>query len=246
MSIRGEADKTLDRGIRAYNAVVRVLRRALRMRLPHAADADIEDIRATAAVGSDISSHLEPLFIEGLKAHPKVIVELGVRGGESTRVFERLARRCGADLVSVDIVDCGKLSQYKRWHFVQEDDVAFAARFRRWCREAGLEPRIDVLFVDTSHTYDHTLAEISAWFPHLSARAVVMFHDTNMGTIFRRRDWTLGRGWDNDRGVVRALETVLGISIAEGRSYEGDAGGWHITHDPVCNGLTVLRRTATS
>jgi cephalosporin hydroxylase len=171
-----------------------------------------------------------------------MIVELGVRGGESTFVFERLARRCGADLVSVDVVDCSTLSDYARWHFVQEDDVAFAGRFRGWCHERGLEPRIDVLFVDTSHEYDHTLAEIDGWFPHLSPRAVVMFHDTNMGTVFRRRDWTLGHGWDNERGVARALEAHLGIPIAEGRPFEGDVGAWHVTHNPVCNGLTVLRR----
>src|SRR5205814_7710178 len=46
--------------------------------------------RARAAVGTDISSHLEALYVAGLAAHPRLIVELGVRGGESDRKSTRL------------------------------------------------------------------------------------------------------------------------------------------------------------
>src|SRR5437588_507863 len=116
-------------------------------------------------------------------------------------------------------------------------------RFRGWGEQRGLEPLVDVLFVDTSHVYDHTRAEIDAWFPHLSPRAVALFHDTNMKKLFRRRDGTLGLGWNNHRGVVRALEDVLGIRIDERRAFTGAARAWHVTHDPICNGLTILRRT---
>ena len=231
--------KLLDLGVRAYNALIE------RRRRPPAEspDPDLRAIRARVAVGTDISSHLEALYVAGLAAHPRLIVELGVRGGESTCVFERVARRSGADLVSVDIADCSTVSRYERWHWVQDDDVRLGRRFRGWCEQRGLEPLVDVLFVDTSHVYDHTRAEIDAWFPHLSARAVALFHDTNMKKLFRRRDGTLGLGWNNHRGVVRALEDVLGIRIDERRAFTGAAGAWHVTHDPICNGLTILRRT---
>jgi len=231
--------RLLDLGVRAYNALIERRRRPP----ADAPDADLRAIRARAAVGTDISSHLEALYVAGLAAHPRLIVELGVRGGESTFVFERVARRSGADLVSVDIADCANVSRYERWHWVQEDDVRLGRRFRGWCEQRGLEPLVDVLFVDTSHVYDHTRAEMDAWFPHLSGRAVALFHDTNMKKVFRRRDGTLGLGWDNHRGVVRALEDVLGIRIDERRALTCAAGPWRVTHDPICNGLTMLRRT---
>ena len=230
--------KLLDLGVRAYNALIARGRRPP----PDSPDPDLRAIRARAAVGTDISSHLEALYVAGLAAHPRLIVELGVRGGESTFVFERVARRAGADLVSVDIADCSTVSRYERWHWVQDDDVRLGGQFRSWCAEHGLEPLVDVLFVDTSHVYDHTCAEIAAWFPHLSARAVALFHDTNLKKLFRRRDGTLGLGWNNHRGVVRALEDVLGIRIDERRAFTGAAGPWRVTHDPICNGLTMLQR----
>src|SRR6059058_4649927 len=100
----------LDRGVRAYNALIERRRRPP----ADAPDPDLRAIRARAAFGTDISSHLEALYVAGLAAHPRLIVELGVRGGESTFVFERVARRAGADLVSVDIADCSAVSRYER------------------------------------------------------------------------------------------------------------------------------------
>ena len=53
---------------------------------------------------------------------------------------------------------------------------------------------------------------------------------------------TLGLAWDNSRGVIQALEAVLHTHLTERRRFERDVGPWHIAHDPLCNGLTVLRR----
>src|SRR5437899_8098566 len=89
----------LDLGVRAYNALVEWRRTTP----PDGPDPDIRAIRARALVGTDVSSHLETLYVAALAAHPRLIVELGVRGGESTFVFDRLARRPGADLVSGDV-----------------------------------------------------------------------------------------------------------------------------------------------
>jgi len=106
---------------------------------------------------------------------PRLIVELGVRKGQSTFVFERVARLFDAALVSVDIEDCMQASSYPHWHFVQSDDVAFARRFPAWCAEHDLPAQIDVLFIDTSHVYEHTVQEIDAWFPLLAKHALVFF-----------------------------------------------------------------------
>ena len=115
---------------------------------------------------------------------------------------------------------------------------------RRSCQEHDISPKVEVLFIDTSHLYEHTLAEIDAWFPHLAERAVVFFHDTNLRRFFRRRDHTIGRGWNNSRGVIRALETRFGAGFDERRPFRGELESWQVIHDPVCNGLTILTRSA--
>jgi len=115
---------------------------------------------------TDISDHLETLFVESLNLESRLIVELGVGDGESTFVLERVANLWGAKLISVDIEDRADVSTFRDRIFVHEDDIAFAARFPGWCRERGIEPAIDLLFIDTSHLYDHTVSEIRDWFPN--------------------------------------------------------------------------------
>jgi hypothetical protein len=218
-------------GMRWYNAFVQKLHPVG----PRSSDIDIDAIRKRATTGTEISSHLETIYLEGISAKPSLIVELGVRTGESTFVLEKVAHKCGAALVSVDIDDCSGVCSYEKWHFVQEDDVEFGKRFPTWCENRGLGSVIDLLLVDTSHLYEHTVAEIRIWFPYL---------DTNLKRRFWRRDWTIGHAWDNDRGVVRALEWLLRSTLEERREFERQFDEWSVRHDPVCNGLTILKRTA--
>lgn len=123
----------------------------------------INNIRSRAETKqTDISDHLETLFVESLDIKSRLIVELGVGDGESTYVLERIANLWGANLVSVDIADCQKVSSFKDRVFIQKDDIAFATEFTNWCKQRNIEPSIDILFIDTSHLYDHTVAEIKS------------------------------------------------------------------------------------
>jgi len=204
--------------------------------------APLDEIARRAQKRTDISDHLVTLFAEALTARPRLIVELGVRGGDSTFVFERVAALAGARLVSVDIEDCAGASSYPGWIFERSDDVAFGAEFAPWCRARGIEPAIDVLFVDTSHEREHTAREIAAWFPHLSPQAKVFFHDTNLKAVYRRKDGSLGIGWDNARGVIAALEGFFGTRFDENAEFVNVRKGWLIRHRPWCAGLTILDR----
>lgn len=201
-----------------------------------------DEIVRHAQKRSDISDHLPVLFAESLPVQPSLIVELGVRGGESTFAFERVAALCGSKLVSVDIDDCVKASKYPDWQFVKNDDIAFAGRFGEWCRQRGIIPSIDILFIDTSHEFDHTVQELVHWFPFLSDRAKVFFHDTNMKRVFLRKDGSKGIGWENDRGVIAAMEQYLGTTFDEDRDFVAFADGWMVKHHANCSGLTILER----
>lgn len=204
-----------------------------------------EEIRRYASKRTDINEHLPVLFAETIRMRPRLIVEMGVRGGESTYAFERAAQLSDATLLSIDIEDCANVSTYSKWHFIQGDDIALSDSFPDWCKENGLVPEIEVLFIDTSHYYDHTVQEIEKWFPHLADHALVFFHDTNMQNICRRRDGSLGRGWQNDRGVIRAVEDYFGKSFDETRDFVDVDQGWIIRHYAHNSGMTMLERVTT-
>ena len=65
-------------------------------------DAAFVRVREKMAVRSDVSDHLSRLYSEAMLIRPKLIVELGTRGGESTLALLVAAQRSEAVLVSVD------------------------------------------------------------------------------------------------------------------------------------------------
>ena len=183
-----------------------------------------------AEVPTDISEHLLAIYSEALECRPKLIVELGVRGGESTKALLLAAELSGARVVSVDIEDCSRVSSVTYWTFVQAEDVFFGGAFSEWAHSRGLDPAIDVLFIDTSHAYEHTVAEIRTWFPYLAPGAKVLFHDTSNNALY-------------GLGVTRAIEDFLQIQFEESGLIPAlCVGDWLIRHNPACNGLTVLKK----
>lgn len=205
--------------------------------------AELDEIRRRALTRTNINDHLETLFLESVEVQPHLIVELGVGPGESTFVFERVAKICGAKLVSVDLrKEMEKASSWPGWIFVNENDLEFAQKFPNWAAERGVGPLIDVLFIDTSHKYEHTLREIELWFPYLSEKAKVFFHDTNVKPIYKRRDGSIGLTYDIKRGVIRALETFFGKPFNGNRDFVDFCNGWLIKHYALCNGLTVIKK----
>jgi len=196
---------------------------------------------------SDIHDHLGTLFVETAASGGGLVVELGVRSGLSTRALLAAADVAGGRLISVDLCERPTLEGPERllgrWSFVQSDDVAFAgAPFAAWCAERGLDPIARAIFLDTSHRYEHTRAELAAWLPRLAPGGALMLHDTNMGDWFRTLDGRVTKGWDNDRGVMRAIEEILGRAYDETTYFTDCAAGFAVSHRPWGSGFTVLRR----
>ena len=126
---------------------------------------------------SDISDHL-PFLLNCATARP-VIVELGVRTGRSTSALLLGAHWSKGHVWSVDVnpPDVPLLwHQDPRWSFAQCDSISAQAL-------AFAPPEIDLLFVDTSHDYLTTLAELSAWMPRVKRNGgIALFHDTQWDT----------------------------------------------------------------
>ncbi|MDP3096651.1 MAG: class I SAM-dependent methyltransferase [Syntrophales bacterium] len=199
-------------------------------------------IQKRAKRKTDICDHLETIFFECLGIRSRLIVELGSGDGESTFVLERIAKLWKAKLVSVDIEDREEVSFYQDRIFVLEDDITFVGKFRNWCGQHHIEPKIDILFIDTSHLFDHTVQEINAWFPFLAPRSKVLFHDTNLKEIFLRKDGSTGQGWNNERGVIRAIEKYFSRPFKEDENFITIIDGWQIRHIAHCNGLMIMDR----
>jgi predicted O-methyltransferase YrrM len=189
-----------------------------------------------------LSGHLATLFWTCVTTKPRLIVEVGVRGGTSTDIFCRAAGLFGSTIISVDVEETSFYTDYPAWHFFRERSQDLASRFNevRSSMELGA---VDLLFLDSSHLYEETREELTFWLPHLAQDGVLIFHDTAMSPIYRSLDGTLRVGWDNHRGVTRAIEEVLNIDLSERRNFVDLQGYWAINHTPLSSGLTILKRT---
>lgn len=118
---------------------------------------------------SDIVGHL-PRFVDLVrKLDAQHVVELGVRDGVSTVAWLYALQSTGGRLTSID-TEPGPALGVASWTFIQGDD---------------LDPRIiadldpaDIVFIDTSHFYEQTLAELSVYRHVVKPGGVICCHDT--------------------------------------------------------------------
>lgn len=133
-------------------------------------------LREHADAWVDMAPHIDTLMAAAAQAH--TIVELGVRGAVSTWAILD-AMPADAVLVSVDIAECTvpeRVRQDPRWVFIVGDDRAPAVREQ-------IPAHADLVFIDTSHEYEHTVAEL-AWALTLGPDRIVM-HDYVMEPVAR-------------------------------------------------------------
>lgn len=143
---------------------------------------------------SDIYLHL-PRFVAMVElANAKKVIELGTRTGVSTIAWLYALERNGGRLWSVDMDAKPPIGDYPHWEFIQgddEDDAVFNA----------LPDEVDILFLDTSHLYQHTRRELRKYLPKVRKGGVIVCHDTELDYP---EGWT--RGEDPVFPVKRAIE----------------------------------------
>ena len=211
----------------------------------------IESMGRNCPSSSAIGDHICTIFSDVIIQKPSFIVELGTRGGESTKALLAAAYYSEAIVLSIDLSEQPQLELppdlRKLWRFVQSDDIDFGKNhFVNWCESNDIKPVIDFLFIDSSHLYKHTSQEIDTWFKFLSKDAVVVLHDTNMAEEYRRINNTIGHGWNNDRGVIRAIEDYFGKSLDEGKVFVDVEKNWLLRNYPYSSGLIFLKRLGKS
>ena len=200
---------------------------------------------------TDISSHLPILFVRGLLKNPKMILELGVRSGQSTISHSKVQKYFGAKLVGVDI-DCNSDKVYSRLtgsKFFCMSDLDFPDYYKNDPEYAG--KKFDIIFIDTSHLYEHTMQEIAAYMPLLSNNGMFVFHDSNVtplenGTTYMRINNTFDYTPGNTRGVTQAIKEYFKIDFDESvyckSTITMNGSAFEMTHYPFCNGLTIIEK----
>lgn len=120
---------------------------------------------------SDIYLHLPRLAAMVAELHAQHVIELGTRSGVSTVAFLHALESTGGRLTSVDI-DAPPALEHDRWTFVQSDDL-----------NPALIPTLeqaDIVFIDTSHTYEQTLAELRVYRWLVRPGGRIVLHDSQL------------------------------------------------------------------
>lgn len=133
----------------------------------------------------DIAPNLDLLVDLVIRGRAARIVELGVRDGGSTAIFRSaLDTLAKGQLDSFDIVpDCKRRAE-TTWKSLGLGEFLTSWTFH--CADSTVAwrdhgPRltpIDLLFVDSSHGRDETLAELLGWSDYVRSSGLIACHDT--------------------------------------------------------------------
>ena len=99
------------------------------------------------------------------------ILELGVQEGRSTKMFLEVCDQNDGNLISIDILDCSKVSDNPRWKFIHSSDDNFEVINQH------LNKNIDVLLIDSLHEPNHIRNVFYNYFKYLKINGLIFIDD---------------------------------------------------------------------
>lgn len=189
--------------------------------------------RIMAAAPGDIRHCLMPLYQLArrlLRRGAGRVVELGVRDGDTTRTLLAACEDESGTLYSWDIEeDRERVARKAAEHGLEASDAEWifscgdaAAAGVAW---GHIPLLVDLVFIDTYHSYEQCRREIDAWFGHVRVGGAIALHDYYLTTppedgvrqavdefkAARPEDWTLATHWtgghEGDTGLA-VLERI--------------------------------------
>lgn len=119
------------------------------------------DLAANSGAFSTFDSEIVMSEVEKLKPG-QVYLEVGVDKGKSLSIA-RMVAKDGVDVIGVDLRPDPKIPGTI---FISGDST----------KEQILKT-VDVIFIDGDHTYEGCKADIDNWYPQMSKKGVMCFHD---------------------------------------------------------------------
>lgn len=135
---------------------------------------------------SDIQEYMPFLHEMALK-HPRIL-ELGTRSGNSTIAFLAAVEKNGGHLTSVDISP-QPMGPHPQWTFIQGDDMSQEVWDKLPFSSKLVFDGFDLVFIDTSHYYEHTLQECRRFIPLIYPGGIALFHDTRLFMHPHEYEW---------------------------------------------------------
>jgi cephalosporin hydroxylase len=121
---------------------------------------------------SDIVGHL-PMFVQMVaRLEAKHVIELGTRSGVSTVAWLYALEQTGGHLTSIDLDPRPDIGEWEHWTFIQGDDLD--------ARIVGGLAQADIVFIDTSHLFEHTRAELGVYRWLVRRGGLIVCHDTQL------------------------------------------------------------------
>jgi hypothetical protein len=135
---------------------------------------------------SDIVEQM-PLLRDAARRYDRpVIAELGTRTGQSTSALLAGAAVTGGHVYSVDLdfgPRSGVESGFDRPPWWAQEAGLWSARSGSDTSDEAAEfipAELDILFIDTSHRYQHTLDELKMYVPRVRPGGMVLMHDVEL------------------------------------------------------------------
>jgi cephalosporin hydroxylase len=138
-------------------------------------------------IGQDIHTHLPNMRSHAALTDAQQIIEIGVANANSSSAWLMGLRDTGGRLWSVDICPTELSHQLEDvvpdWTFVEGDSLT---------NHTAAPYDVDILFIDSEHSYAQTMAELELYAPHVRPGGTIWLHDTNNGEARVREalnDW---------------------------------------------------------
>ncbi len=113
-----------------------------------------------------------------------IILEFGVNRGGSTKFFLDYVENYNGKVYSIDIKDCSKVSNSKKWEFLLANDLNYHYIITKFPEIS--EKGIDILFVDSYHDPSHVRLLLEKWSKLVNNKGIIFLDDTE-SLIYRLR-----------------------------------------------------------
>lgn len=155
------------------------------------------------------------------------ILELGVRNGNSTKMFLDVCERNDGYLTSIDIEDCSKVVNNKRWNFIHSSDSNFD-----YVNKFISNSKFDVLYIDSLHEPNHIRKVFYHYFNFLKLNGIIFLDDVVW------LPYTKNSVRDND--FVERINRLTFEKLIE--IYNANVNNLKLNIDFTGSGLAILKK----